>query len=122
MTEPTYIVLYVDNAAQSAELSANLLDLKPVESSPAFALFVLKSGVKLGLWSKHDVQPAATQSGGAELCFSLADKETVNAWHKTWIKRGMSIIQTPTDTDFGFTFVATDPDGHRLRVFARSET
>ena len=27
-------------------------------------------------------------------------------------------ICAPTAMDFGFTFVALDPDGHRLRVFA----
>jgi catechol 2,3-dioxygenase-like lactoylglutathione lyase family enzyme len=26
--------------------------------------------------------------------------------------------QSPTELDFGRTFVALDPDGHRLRVFA----
>jgi hypothetical protein len=28
------------------------------------------------------------------------------------------MAQTPTEMDFGTTFVALDPDGHRLRVFA----
>jgi hypothetical protein len=27
-------------------------------------------------------------------------------------------VQPPTDMDFGRTFVALDPDGDRLRVFA----
>jgi len=29
----------------------------------------------------------------------------------------LDIIQEPVQMDFGYTFVATDPDGHRLRVF-----
>lgn len=29
----------------------------------------------------------------------------------------MTILQTPTDMDFGRTFVALDPDKHRLRVY-----
>jgi hypothetical protein len=32
--------------------------------------------------------------------------------------RGLSIILAPAKMDFGFTFLACDPDGHRLRVFA----
>jgi predicted enzyme related to lactoylglutathione lyase len=28
------------------------------------------------------------------------------------------VAQPPTRMDFGFTFLALDPDGHRLRVFA----
>ena len=31
---------------------------------------------------------------------------------------GLPIVQKPTAMDFGHTFVALDPDGHRLRVFA----
>ncbi len=30
----------------------------------------------------------------------------------------LPIAQPPTAMDFGLTFVALDPDGHRLRVFA----
>ena len=40
--------------------------------------------------------------------------------HATWVAKGLAVIQTPTDMDFGHTFVALDPDGHRLRVFAPS--
>lgn len=32
-------------------------------------------------------------------------------------KRGLTILQEPVRMDFGTAFVATDPDGHRLRVF-----
>ena len=35
-----------------------------------------------------------------------------------WAKRGLEIIQRPTEMEFGLTFVALDPDGHRLRVYA----
>jgi hypothetical protein len=34
-----------------------------------------------------------------------------------WQLRGVSIAQPPTEMDFGLTFVALDPDQHRLRVF-----
>jgi len=30
----------------------------------------------------------------------------------------VSILQGPTDMEFGRTFVGLDPDGHRLRIFA----
>ena len=30
----------------------------------------------------------------------------------------LAIAQAPATLDFGHTFVALDPDGHRLRVFA----
>ncbi|HEY8026203.1 MAG TPA: VOC family protein [Burkholderiaceae bacterium] len=118
MKDMNYTLLYVDNPPASAAFYAGLLDKEPVESSPGFALFVLDSGVKLGLWSKHTVEPGATPVGGSELGFSVADRQTVDAHYEVWKGLGMRIAQAPTDLDFGYTFVALDPDGHRLRVFA----
>ena len=97
---------------------SRLLDKPPVELNPTFALFILDNGVKLGLWSRHTVEPAATLTGGgAEVGLSLADKTTVDTLHAQWSARGATIIQSPTDLDFGYTFVAEDLDGHRLRAF-----
>jgi predicted enzyme related to lactoylglutathione lyase len=120
MSDLNFILLYVDNPVASANFYARLLDKKPVESSDTFALFVLNSGVKLGLWSKHTVEPVATAVGGSELAFSVADNNAVRHCHADWSKHGLVIVQEPTEMDFGFTFVAADPDGHRLRVFAPS--
>ncbi|WP_277425783.1 hypothetical protein [Lysobacter enzymogenes] len=38
--------------------------------------------------------------------------------HADWRGRGWPIVQAPVELDFGRTFVALDPDGHRLRVFS----
>ena len=37
-----------------------------------------------------------------------------------WMRRGINIIQSPTQLDFGFTFTVGDPDGHRVRVMSPS--
>jgi hypothetical protein len=42
----------------------------------------------------------------------------VRSAHADWIACGLRIVQEPVDLDFGYTFTALDPDGHRLRVFA----
>ncbi len=39
-----------------------------------------------------------------------------------WARRGLVIEQEPVTMDFGRTFVALDPDGHRLRVYSPSQT
>jgi hypothetical protein len=52
------------------------------------------------------------------LSFQVADPAAVIALHAEWMARGLSIILAPAKMDFGFTFLACDPDGHRLRVFA----
>jgi hypothetical protein len=88
----------------------------PIEASATFALFALPSGVMLGLWSKHTVEPTAPPSiGGSELAFTVDDANAVRAKHAEWSARGMPIAQSATQMDFGYTFVALDPDGYRLR-------
>ena len=52
----------------------------------------------------------------------VADAEAVARTHADWKSRGLPIAQAPTAMDFGHTFVALDPDGHRLRVFAPGAT
>lgn len=119
MPDPTFLILYVDHPAASAAFYADLLGRPAVEASPTFALFALASGHMLGLWSRHTVRPAADASGGgAEIGFPVDARATVDALHADWRARGLPILQAPLEMDFGYTFVALDPDRHRLRVFA----
>ena len=115
MPEPSFVLLYVQDPTASSAFYADLLGQPPLEAAPNFALFALPGGMRLGLWARHDVQPPATTPAGAvELAFTVAD---VDACHADWRRRGLEIIQPPTRMDFGTTFLARDPDGHRLRVF-----
>ena len=119
MFNPNFVILYVENPTASAAFYAILVGRPAIESSPTFAMFALGSGLMLGLWSKHTVEPAAEPSfGGSELAFRVADANAVRALHQAWVAQGLAIAQAPTELDFGYTFVALDPDGHRLRVFA----
>ena len=115
MSDPSFILLYVANPTASAAFYADLLGHPPVEASPTFAMFALKSGVMLGLWGRDGVAPAAGAPGGGELAFVHGD---VDAAFADWSARGRTILQPPTEMDFGRTFLAADPDGHRLRVLA----
>jgi catechol 2,3-dioxygenase-like lactoylglutathione lyase family enzyme len=122
MTDPNFIILYVDSPTISARFYADLLGRPPIEASPTFAMLALASGVMVGLWSRHTVEPPAPANAcGGELAFSVASKEEVDALYADWCQRQLAMAQTPSNMDFGYTFVALDPDGHRLRVFAPSE-
>jgi len=122
MTTPNFVILYVDSPERSVPVYASLPGREPVESSPTSAMFVLDKGVKLGLWSRHTVEPAAAAAGGGgELVLALDNALAVDATHSDWAGRGLKILQAPTDMDFGRTFVALDPDGHRLRVYWPNE-
>ncbi len=109
------VILYVDSPAASAAFYQSLLDRTPIEQSPTFAMFKLDGGAALGLWSRHTVEPAAEAAGGGGEIAFIADD--VDRAYTDWAGRGLPILQPPTDLDFGRTFVALDPDGHRLRVF-----
>jgi catechol 2,3-dioxygenase-like lactoylglutathione lyase family enzyme len=82
-------------------------------------MFPLGEATRLGLWSRHTVAPPATAPGGSgEIAFTMPDAEGIRRTHDAWTDRGIPIAQPPTEMDFGHSFVALDPDGHRLRVFA----
>ncbi|KRC78537.1 Glyoxalase-like domain protein [compost metagenome] len=119
MSDTNFVIFYVEKPEASAAFYSALLQRPPLQSSPTFAMFALDSGLMLGLWSRYAVEPAAAGRGGAsELAFTVADADAVNQRHVDWSLRGLPILQAPTGMDFGHTFVALDPDGHRLRVFA----
>lgn len=118
MSSIDYVLLYVSDVAASAAFWGELLGGTPVELSPGFALFVLPSGLKLGLWLAPDVLPASTTlGGGTEVCLTVASAAAVDTAHDRYAARGWPILQAPTRLDFGYTFTAADPDGHRVRVF-----
>ena len=121
MPDFSFVLLYVDSPPASAAFYADLLGRPAIEASSTFAMFPLRPDVMLGLWSRKTVEPAAVAAGGgSEVAFTVADADAVRATHSDWSRRGLKIAQAPTSMDFGHTFVALDPDGHRLRVFAPS--
>ena len=112
------IVLYVKDIAASTTFYRDLLGAGPVEASPTFAMFPMPP-IMLGLWQNDQVKPAPGGNPGAlELDFGVADAQAVRDTHADWVKRGITIAQEPMTLDFGDSFVALDPDGHRLRVMA----
>lgn len=119
MTDTNTLLLYVTDPATSARFYTDLLGIQPVEQSPTFALFILPSGLALGLWGKDGVEPApAAGGGGNELGFKMTSAALIDQTHAEWSAKGATIALSPTDLDFGRSFVALDPDGHRLRIYA----
>ncbi|OHX11992.1 drug:proton antiporter [Chromobacterium amazonense] len=122
MQHPNFVILYVDQPARSARFYSQLFDLQPIEESPTFAMFKFASGMRLGLWSRHTVEPGAeVLGGGGELIVQFEDVAALDAGLARWQALGLPILQPMTDMDFGRTFVALDPDGHRLRAYVVAE-
>lgn len=123
LSNPVYdwTLLAVADPLKSADLYAKIFGVAPADKAQTFSMFVLPSGMKIGLWLKDDVEPKATAAGGFEMSFTEPDRDAVAARAEAFRKLGLKILQEPTDMDFGFTFTAADPDGHRLRVFSPSQ-
>ncbi|PDT86197.1 VOC family protein [Sinorhizobium sp. BJ1] len=117
MAKANLIVLYVTEPLASVEFYRKLLGKEPLVSFPTFSSFELQNGFVLGLWATAGVQPGPVGEGSrAELAFMVEGEEAVRAHYEEWRAMGLPIAQELTKMDFGPTFVALDPDGHRLRV------
>ena len=116
-----YLLLAVRDPLKSTELYTKLLGRDPVAKAPTFVLYVLPTGLKIGLWLADEMEPKPNAAGGVEISFSEDSKDAVRATYEEWKKLGLNVLQEPTEMDFGFTFVVEDPDGHRLRPFVIAE-
>lgn len=116
--DPNLIILYVDNPEKSALFYEAILERKPIDCSPTFVLFQLTPNFRLGLWKQQEVLPHAELSGGGgELSIHVSTDSEVDKIFKRWSTQHIEMAQAPTLMDFGYTFVALDPDQHRIRVY-----
>ena len=118
MANVNFLIVYVEDVATSERFYTSILGRPAVESSPTFAMLPAGPNLMLGLWQRDGVKPPATSGGGGEICFTAEDKAEVDTRCAEWKAKGVEIVMAPTPLDFGYTFVARDPDGQRLRVFA----
>lgn len=117
MATPNLIVLYVMDPPASVEFYRKLLGKEPTATFPTFSSFEMQDGFVLGLLAREKVQPQPIGDGSrAEVAFMVKGEEAVRARYEEWRAMGLPIAQELTRMDFGPTFVALDPDGHRLRV------
>ena len=111
MTQTNILLFYVTDPQASRRFYADLMGREPVEASPTFVLFMLESGLALGLWGSAGVQPAPVATGGgSELGFRVNSVAEVEETHAQWQARGATIALPPTDLDLGRSLVALDPD------------
>ncbi|MEZ9858259.1 VOC family protein [Vibrio splendidus] len=112
-------VLYVTDIHRSMGFYAKAFDCEPKLLSPTFAVLDFADNVKITLKQSDVLTPASTiKGGGTELSMPLADKETLENIYNTWKEKGIQFEQTPEESVYGINFLAVDPDGHRIRVFA----
>ncbi|MCD0442261.1 VOC family protein [Glycomyces sp. A-F 0318] len=117
MPVPNQFIVYVSDAPAAARFYGDLFDMKPVFETPAFIAFDLAPGVQLALWSRAEVDLAATTVRTGELCLAVdGAPASVDALYESWTAKGVRVVAEPTDDVFGRTFVVADPDGNLIRV------
>lgn len=119
MFKPNSIILYVTDVDKSTIFYSNILKAEPIEQYSEFSVFALSNNFILGLQAKSGIDPKPQpQFGGFEICMSDVSRQDVDDIYHQWCELGVDITMKPVDLDFGYTFVAVDPDDHRLRVCA----
>ena len=117
MPTPNLFLLYVNDPPASAGFYEQLLGIAPVANGPTYVAFQFDSGVTLSRWSKSAKDFVSGGSGPlSEVAFMVDNEDEVRALHDRWRDAGVTIEQPLKQAVFGLTFVATDPDGHRIRV------
>src|SRR5271157_3974328 len=111
MPDVSFVLVYVDDVARSEAFYASILGRAAVESSPTFAMLPAGPGLMLGLWRRDGVEPPASRGGAdGEIAFTARNEAEVDTICADWRSHGVAIAQAPTSMDFGYTFVALDPD------------
>ncbi|PWJ84567.1 catechol 2,3-dioxygenase-like lactoylglutathione lyase family enzyme [Pseudaminobacter salicylatoxidans] len=117
MALPNLILLYVEDPARSNQFYEKLLGKAPAASFPTYVAFEFSNGSNLGLWSTKAANFVSSGTGHRfELAFMVDDDAAVDRLYDTWRAADVPIEQEPSVAVFGRTFVALDPDGHRIRV------
>jgi len=117
MPVPNLILLYVEDPQASAAFYAKLFESPPVAVHPTYAAFAFDNGLNLGLWSTKAKNFVSSGTGHrSEMAFMVSDDHDVRGLYARWSAASVPIEQPPHEAVFGLTFVALDPDGHRIRV------
>lgn len=117
MLIPNLLLFYVKNPMESAIFYEQIFKTKPVASYPTYVAFSFANGLTFSLWS---TQAKNFISGGeghrSELAFMVTNEEQVRIIRDSWKELHVQFEQDLHEAAFGLTFVALDPDGHRIRV------
>lgn len=117
MLTPNLLLFYVENPLNSALFYEKIFGKKPVALFPTYVAFAFENGLMFSLWSMKAENFVSSGTGHRfELSFMVKNEDIVRELRKEWGALGVRIEQDLHEAVFGLTFVALDPDGHRIRV------
>ena len=117
MNTPNLFILYVNQPIESAHFYSQIFDRQPACAYPKWVCFSFDNGVHIGLWSKSAKDFVSGGVGHlSEISFMLRDEQELIHLRDRWRALGVTFEEDLKKAVFGLTFVARDPDGHRIRV------
>ena len=119
MALPHFVLLYVDEPQASAAFYARLLEPPAARFLAELRHVRTRAGPEArALGAPRTSSPRrAAQATPENWRWRSGPATEVEALCADWKRKGAAILQEPVTMDFGLTFLAADPDGHRLRVF-----
>jgi predicted lactoylglutathione lyase len=113
------IVLYVEDVQLSMAFYEGVFECQPKLLSPTFAVVEFAENVKVTLKQADALTPSSqVRGGGTELSIPATSRAELDNLFEKWKKLSVVFAQEREESVYGVNFVALDPDGHRLRVFA----
>lgn len=117
MKTPNLILLYVKDPIVSALFYERIFEGKPVAAFPTYVAFTFENDLTVSLWSTKAKNFVSCGEGHRhELAFMVAEENEIIRLRDHWVSLGVRVEQDLHEAVFGLTFVALDPDGHRIRV------
>lgn len=117
MLSPNLLLFYVKNPIESQSFYEKIFEQRPVVAFQSYVAFTFPNGFTFSLWSTEAKNFISAGSGHrSEMAFMVSNEGEVRRLRDQWGKLGVAIEQDLHEAVFGLTFVALDPDGHRIRV------
>ena len=117
MHTPNLVIFYVENPQKSSRFYEQIFARSPVDFYPSWVSFTFENGLHFGLWSNKAINFISGGVGHrSEFSFMVANEKIVQDLYDKWKMLDIFIEQEIHQAVFGLTFVALDPDGHRIRV------
>ncbi|WP_341661806.1 glyoxalase [Vibrio sp.] len=116
LTIDTY-VLYVENIQISQGFYTKVLGCESRSLSPTCMEIKFANNMSVLLKQNSNLVPTSRiTGGGAELSILVEDQTKLESLYHSWKKQSVDFAQDPKELSYGVSFVALDPDEHRIRV------
>lgn len=117
MPAPNLFLIYVSDAEAATAFYSNLFEIEPTFTSLRYVAFEVAPGVLFALWTGRNEHAVPSTPRTSELGLMVpGPASAVDETFKSWVSKGVHVVEEPHDDVFGRTFVVTDPDGNIIRV------